>query len=101
MKIILNIDGKDKTFVNDFVKGRIFRNALLLNKKLKDEGGDFSVELFDAMIEFVVSAFDKQFSVDEFWDGIEAHKLQDEVMRIFNEILNFGGLTTEGNEMGE
>lgn len=106
MKVVLRIDGKDKTFTNDFVKGRIFRNAMLLNEKLKNEGAEISVELFDLMIEFVVSAFDNQFTVDDFWDGIEAHKLQSEVMRVYNEILGLGGLTTqsqdeEGNEEGK
>lgn len=104
MKIVLRIGTEDKTFINDFVKARVFRNALKLNAKIKTEGGDFSAELFDTMIEFVVTAFDGQFTVDDFWDGVEAHKLQDEVMRIFKGILNFGGLEPtgdEGNETGK
>lgn len=103
MKIGLRIDGKDKTFINDFVKARVFRNALKLNNELQGGAANVSVELFDTMIEFAVSAFDGQFTVDEFWDGVEAHKLQSEVMRIFNEILHFGGLEVdeEGNETGK
>lgn len=103
MQITLHIEGKEKTFVNDFVKARVFRNALKLNKDLK-EITDISVELFDSFVEFVVFAFDKQFTVDEVWDGIEAHKLQDEVTRVFNEVLSFGGLEVQsepGNDQGK
>lgn len=101
MKITLRINGEDKTFTNDFVQGRIFRNALELNKKLK-ENTEISVDLFDTLVEFVVITFGKQFTVDEFWDGVEAHKLQDEVMRVFNQVLSFGGLqVTEGNDQGK
>jgi N-acetyl-anhydromuramyl-L-alanine amidase AmpD len=104
MKVTLRIDGKEKQFLNEFVSARIFRNALKLNNQLKDVGSDISVELFDSMIEFVVAAFDKQFTIDDFWDGVEASNLQPEIMRIFNEVLSFGGLEIqngEGNEQGK
>lgn len=104
MKITLKIDGKDKTFTNDFVPGRIFRNALLINKKMKDGATEISAELFDELIEFCVTAFGNQFTIDEFWDGIDARYLDSEVMRVYNEILSFGGLATqgvEGNEPGK
>lgn len=97
MQITLFIDGKEKTFTNDFVKARVFRNALKLNQQLKGNG-DISVELFDTMVEFVAIAFNNQFSVDDVWDGIEAHRLQGEIMRVFNEVLNFGGLAVEGDQ---
>ncbi|MFS0822176.1 phage tail assembly chaperone G [Bacillus sp. 1P02SD] len=100
MQITIKIDGKDKTFTNDFVPGRVFRNALLINKKMKGNE-EVSAELFDELIEFCVNAFGKQFTVDEFWDGIDARKLDSEVMRIYNEILSFGGLTVESNEGNE
>jgi hypothetical protein len=102
MQITLRINDKEKTYTNGFVKARIFRNALKLNKELKNMP-DISVELFDTLVEFVVSAFDNQFTIDEVWDGVEAQKLQNEVMRIFNEVLGFGGVavqdqSNEGND---
>lgn len=102
MQITLKIKGKEKTFTNDFVPGRVFRNALLLNKKMRDI--EISPELFDDLVEFCVVAFGKQFTIDEFWDGIDARLLNQEVMRIFNEVLSFGGLAVqsdEGNEVGK
>lgn len=101
MQITLLIDNKEKTFTNDFVKARVFRNALKLNQRLR-ESGEITVDLFDEMVEFVAIAFNNQFTVDEVWDGVQAHELQGEVMRVFNEVLKFGGLETqEGNELGK
>lgn len=102
MQLTLRIEGKDTIFTNDFVPGRVFRNALLINKKMKNGADEISAELFDELIEFCVTAFGKQFTIDEFWDGIDARYLDKEVMRIYNEILSFGGLEVEpGNEQGK
>ncbi|QOY37042.1 phage tail assembly chaperone G [Anaerobacillus isosaccharinicus] len=96
MQITLRINNdEEKTYTNGFVKARVFRNALKLNKQLKTMT-DISVELFDSLVEFVVIAFDSQFTIDEVWDGVEAHKLQAEVMRVFNEVLGLGGLAVQG-----
>lgn len=92
MQITLLIDGKEKTFTNDFVKARVFRNALKLNEKLRGFENNVTPELFDEMVEFVVAVFDRQFTIDEFYDGIEVSKMINEIMRIFNEVLNVGGL---------
>lgn len=101
MKIVLRINGEDKTFINDFVKARVFRNALKMNEKMREEGNDISVSTFDEMIEFVVTVFDNQFTVDDVWDGLEAGNLQGEIMRVFNNVLNIGGLDTEPTSEGK
>lgn len=97
MQITLRIDGQEKTFTNDFVKARVFRNALKMNEKMREEGTEVSVETFDEMIGFVVNVFDNQFSVDDVWDGLEAGLLQNEIMRVFNSVLNIGGLETKSS----
>lgn len=101
MKIVLRINGEDKTFINDFVKARVFRNALKMNEKMREEGNNISVSTFDEMIEFVVTVFDKQFTVDDVWDGLEAGNLQGEIMRVFNNVLNIGGLDTTATTEGK
>ncbi|SPU37919.1 phage-like protein [Lysinibacillus capsici] len=97
MQITLRIDGQDKTFTNVFVKARVFRNALKMNEKMREEGTEVSVETFDEMIGFVVNVFDNQFTVDDVWDGLEAGLLQNEIMRVFNSVLNIGGLETKSS----
>lgn len=93
MQITLRIDEKEKIFTNDFVKARVFRNALKINQRIR-ENGEITVDLFDELVEFVVIAFSNQFTVDEVWDGLEARGLQPEIMRIFNDVLGFGGYET-------
>lgn len=98
MQITLKINGEDKTFTNDFVKARVFRNALKLNEKQREQGNGISVTTFDDMIDFVVGVFDNKFTADDVWDGLEAGKLQPEIMRIFNNVLNIGGLEAKAAE---
>ncbi|TKI53545.1 hypothetical protein FC756_23245 [Lysinibacillus mangiferihumi] len=95
MQITLRVNKEEKTFTNDFIKARVFRNALKMNEKMRNEGNEISVETFDEMIGFVVNVFDNQFTVDDVWDGLEAGKLNDEIMRVFNNVLNIGGLETK------
>lgn len=92
MKIKLRVDGKEKTYTNDFVKALVFRKALELNKKFTNGLELGEVETFDALIEFVVFAFDNQFTVEEVWEGLNAAQILNEPNRIFNEVLNLGGL---------
>lgn len=94
MQIKLRIDGQEKTFTNDFVKARVFRNALKMNEEMSKEGDGITVATFDEMMGFVVNVFDNQFTVDDLWDGLEGGNFQDEIMRVFNNVLNMGGLTT-------
>lgn len=107
LKITLRIEGKNKTFINDFVSARVFKNALALNKYFSEgrELGD--VETFEKMVEFICKAFDHKFTPEDVWDGLNASQIQTEPIRIFNEILNLGGLEVqtqveeEGNSPGE
>jgi len=101
MQIKLRIDGQEKTFTNDFVKARVFRNALKMNEKMRIEGNEISVETFDEMINFIVNVFDNQFTVDDIWDGIEAGMIQGEIMRVFNSVINIGGLETATTNEGK
>ncbi|AHN22699.1 phage tail assembly chaperone G [Lysinibacillus varians] len=95
MQITLRINNEEKTFTNDFIKARIFRNALKMNEEMRKEGNEISVVTFDEMMGFIVNVFDNQFTVDELWDGLETGNFQDEIMRVFNSVLNMGGLETK------
>lgn len=99
MKITLRIDGKEKTFINDFVSARVFRKALELNEEFKNKSN--LVEQLDALAEFVVTVFDKQFTLDELWDGLPTGKFNTELMRIFNEVLALEGFALVGEQDDE
>lgn len=107
MKIVLRVDGKEKTFIEDFVKGIVFRKALELNKKVREATNVGEAEFYDEFVEFLVFAFGNQFTSEEAWNGLSVTQIQSEPTRIFNEVLGLGGLATqpvddeEGNEAGK
>lgn len=85
MELVLIVDGKEKTFVAPFISGRMFRKTLEMQKKLKegvDEAG------LDAMVDYVVELYGKEFDRDTFYDGIEAKKLLSTIMGCLDEVLN-------------
>ena len=101
MNITLKIDGKDKTFVNDFVSARLLRDALKLNENAaqKQQEGTHSITgQLDELAELVVKAFNNQFTLDELWDGLAIEKFQPELSRVFNEILGVGGYALQGTD---
>lgn len=107
MKIVLRIDGENKTFLKDHVEAINFRNALELNKEFKDNMNLSDTETYDKMIEFVVKVFDHKFSVEDVWSGLSVSEVQSEPTRIFHEVLGLGGLKVldsseeTGNEQDE
>lgn len=106
MKIVLRVDGKEKTYTSDFVEGIVFRKALELNKKVREATNVGEAEFYDEFVDFLVFAFGNQFTSDEAWRGLNVTQIQSEPTRIFNEVLGLGGLVTqlvdeEGNEAGK
>ena|SRR5690606_7952687 len=85
MQITLRINGKEKTFTQDFISGRMFRRTLEISKKFQD--GQIDVETLDIAVDYVVDLFGGQFSRDEFYDGIEAGKLIPTVVDCVNQVV--------------
>lgn len=79
MKIVLRIDGVDKEFLTDFIPGRIFRQAVKARELLK-KGNELTDEELDELIMVVVNAYNKQFTIDQFWDGIDARDIMDTIV---------------------
>lgn len=101
MKIKLRVDGKEKTYTEDFVKGIVFRKALELNKKVRDATNVGEAEFYDEFVDFLVFAFGNQFTSEDAWNGLNVSQIQSEPTRIFNEVLGLGGLVTQTSEDGE
>lgn len=84
MQITLRIKGEDKQFNQDFISGRMFRKTIEIQKmfKVNEEGKNVIDEThIDALVNYVVDLFDKQFSADEFYDGVKAKELISTIMR--------------------
>jgi hypothetical protein len=74
MDVVLQINGKAKTFTPGFISGRAFRRTLEVQKVFSD-GQTIDENTLDTMVDYVVELFGKQFTRDEFYDGIQAAKL--------------------------
>lgn len=75
MKIELIIDGKKKSFqFPSFIAGRLVREAVAFTKmdltNIDEEG-------LDKMVGYVVNVYGNKFTLDDFYDGIDARHLMD------------------------
>ncbi|MCZ8541962.1 phage tail assembly chaperone G [Psychrobacillus psychrodurans] len=73
MNITLVKDGEKKTYSQFFVSARFMRKALELRKEMNLN--NLSLEDVDTAINFTIEVFDKQFTFDEVYDGIEYDNL--------------------------
>ncbi|MGN7938499.1 phage tail assembly chaperone G [Metabacillus sp. 22489] len=87
MEITLKIDGKEKTFTQEFVPMKIHRKALEVEKYAKSEDMD-EVELLDRRENLLVEIFDKQFTKEQLEDGLNAINHE----KVFYNIIGVGVL---------
>lgn len=84
LKITLRTkDGSKKDYAQDFISGRMFRRTIEIQKLFRqnEEGKNVIDESqIDELVQYVVELFDKQFTLDEFYDGIEAKDLISTIM---------------------
>lgn len=100
MEITLKINGKDKTFVQEFVPLKFVRKALEVEKYASNPNYD-AEELLDKRLNLIVEAFDKQFTKDELENGMNAIKHQETMYEIIGVgILGYPSLE-EREEMGK
>lgn len=95
-KLILN--DEEKTFTVPFIKGRMLREALKMNKSL-DGKENLDDETLDELVQFVCGVFNNQFTPDDVFDGVPIDgmfmKLQGVLTGVINRALS--GLQGEGN----
>ncbi|WP_193432322.1 phage tail assembly chaperone G [Caenibacillus caldisaponilyticus] len=88
MELTLMIDGKKKTFTTGFISAMMYRKTLVMSKKLNKN--TFDENDLDAIVDFIVELFGKQFTRDEFYHGLAANKLEQTVMDCINGIISGG-----------
>lgn len=84
MKIDITIDGHEKTFTTSFVSGLVYRKYI----ELSEEGKltDLTLESREKLIELIVESFDKQFTADQFWKGIDARDIDIVILQFNNDL---------------
>ncbi|AXO98651.1 hypothetical protein BK749_16500 [Bacillus thuringiensis serovar vazensis] len=100
MKLILRINKEEKTFnLPAFIPARLIRQAPELAEIPNNPGP----EDMDKMVQFVVKVYDGQFTLDQYWDGIDARKFLSTTSDVINAIINetveaAGGNPVSGEE---
>ncbi|CAM5794828.1 phage tail assembly chaperone G [Brevibacillus borstelensis] len=89
MQITLRIDGENQTFTQDFISGRMFRRAIEMQKHFQD-GTKMDENTLDEMVGFVTEVYGKQFTIDQFYDGIHSNKLIATVTKTINAVVGRG-----------
>ena len=67
MEVTIKINGKDKTFKTDFISARMFKKTEELQRRA-DNKEDIDL---DEVVQYIVDVFGNQFTVDEFYDGVD------------------------------
>ncbi|PFP82694.1 phage tail assembly chaperone G [Bacillus cereus] len=100
MKLTLRIDGENQIFnMPGFIPARLIRQAPELAEIPNNPGP----EDMDKMVKFVVKVYDGQFTLDQYWDGVDARKFLSTTSDVINAIINetveaAGGNSGSGEE---
>lgn len=97
MNLELLIDGKKKTFkLPSFIPGRMVRKAVSFTKM---DLANISDENLDEMVEYVANVYGEKFTIDEFYDGIDAREMMDAIANTIQGIVN-GTIEAAGGNKG-
>ncbi|KAA0742016.1 hypothetical protein DN389_27565 [Bacillus sp. AY3-1] len=85
MKLTLMINKEKQTFnMPEFIPARLIRQAPELAEIPNNPGP----EDMDKMVHFVVKVYDGQFTLDQYWDGVDARKFLSTTSDVINAIIN-------------
>lgn len=91
IQIGIVINKEIKTFTQHFIPARMFRRTIemqqLLKKGLSDQNTSALAEL-DTIVNYAVELFDRQFTADEFYNGISAQKVLPTLYACINAVVS-------------
>ncbi|PFB43974.1 hypothetical protein CN404_29890 [Bacillus thuringiensis] len=100
MKLTLMMNKEKKTFhLPAFIPARLIRQA----PELADIPNNPGPEDMDKMVQYVVKVYGEQFTLDQYWDGVDARKFLSTTTEVMNAIINetveaAGGTSGTGEE---
>ena len=88
MKIVLNVDGKNKEFEIGKITGRLMLEHARLSDLISDEEKLMGMqrEFYEDRCKFIVKCFENQFTLDELLDGCESSDIDLITIGILNYI---------------
>ncbi|MGF9830934.1 hypothetical protein ABEX57_19050 [Bacillus anthracis] len=85
MKLTLRINNEEKTFnLPAFIPARLIRQA----PELADIPNNPEAADLDKMVQYVVHVYGEQFTVDQYWDGVDARKFLLITTNVINALVN-------------
>lgn len=81
--LILIIEGKEKKFITPFVSGLVWRKYIELQESVENLN-HLKVEELDQFVAIAVTAFNNQFTLEQFYDGLSHDKVLWTVQALFN-----------------
>lgn len=81
MKLTLMINGEEKIFVAPFIPAKHYRQMLKFDQEI--DYFKMTLEDYDKLVSFVCDVFGNQFTVDEFYEGIASHELDETLVKVF------------------
>jgi hypothetical protein len=79
MELVLRINGKEKTMNSPFISGMTYKKYLALKDKVDYLKENPTIKQLDQLIQLIVEAFDKQFTVDEFYAGLSSYAFREKI----------------------
>jgi hypothetical protein len=92
-------DGTDKTYSTDFISGKMLRRAMEIRKHLQDIGEN--PKALSDVYTYFSDAFNKQFTAEDFEDGIDSRVMTETITKYINAIITKTAHAIGGNEEGE
>ena len=89
----MNIKLGDKTFAVSKIKSRMVRKAIELTEKINFN--NMKASDLDSLIDYMVELYEKQFNIDDVYDGLEANQLIPTLMDCINSVVGTMGAKLE------
>jgi len=94
MQLTLRINGEFKTMREPFISGLIMKKYNTLREKVNYLQDSATNDQIDALVGVIVEAFDKQFTIDEFWAGLRMDDFKEKIIEFV--LIVEGLLDTDG-----
>lgn len=80
------------------IKGSVLKEALKIDKKMKDSGEDgLTIEVLDEMYQFVAEyGYNNQFTASEYEDGLDVRDIIEETQSQIEAVITRGQAKNEG-----
>jgi hypothetical protein len=98
MKISLRIKGETKNYTVGYINMMTVRKAMEIQEQIEDLANPTPAQL-DMVVDFIVDAYDNQFTREEFYRGMKAKGFVNTAVNIINDIVEM--LLKSVDDMGE